>query len=119
MTIHAWRLLRKLKKAQIHIDGQVGIDAERMYATTVHISGKPFKEVRLKRYSDSLDATLDYLHQQNCIKFHEKELIQVTYTGWYLFSSALLDMFRGLILNIIIPIVVSVAAAIVTTLLMR
>lgn len=118
MIIQAYRLLRKLKKAQMSLDGIVGIDEDEMTATTIHQMGQKYKEISLKRYQDSLVSTLEYLKEQGCIAYERTSYIQVTYSGWYYFSATLVDTFRGLILNVIIPIVVSVIAAVVTTLLM-
>lgn len=119
MTIHAWWFLRKLKKAQIHLDGQVGIDPERLTAVTVHRVGDPYKEINIKSYADCLDATFDYLQEQGCLDFEDQELVKVTYAGWHLFSATLAGTFRGIVLDVIIPVVVSVIAAAITTKLMN
>lgn len=119
MTIQAWWLLRKLKKAQIHLDGQVGIDPERMAAVTVADSSGPRRKVSIRGYANCLSATLYYLQEQHCVEFEDPDVVRVTYAGWYLFSATLTDTLRGLILNVIIPVVVSVIAAIVTTKLMN
>lgn len=119
MTIQAWWLLLKLKKAQIHLNGQVGIDQERMTAVTVADSSGPRRNVSIRGYANSLSPTLYYLLDQKCIEFEDPEIVRVTYAGWYLFSATLADTLRGLILNVIIPVVVSVIAAIITTKLMN
>ena len=118
MTIHAWKLLRKLKKAQICLDGQIGIDADEMKAVTIHDCRQKHKVVSLKGYAGSLESTLDFLKEQGCICFDDLHCFQVTYTGWYLFSATLFDVLRGIVVNILIPAVVSIIAAIITTMLM-
>ena len=119
MTIQAWWLLRKLKKAQIHLDGQVGIDPERMKAVTIHCACDPFKEVSIKGYASSLNATIYYLREQGCIDFEDPELIKVTYAGWHVFRATLTGTARSIVLNVIVPVIVSVITAIITTKLIK
>ena len=119
MTIQAWWLLRKLKKAQIHLDGQVGIDPDRMIAVTIRASGERRKKVKIRGYRNSLNATLYYLQEKHCVEFDDPEFVKVTYSGWYLLSATLAETIRGIVLNVIIPVIVSVIAAIITTRLMN
>lgn len=119
MTIQAWWLLRKLKKAQMYLDGQVGIDVEQMAAVTVTDICVPRKRVSIRGYANCLNATLCYLKDQNCIEFEDPEVVKVTYAGWHLLSATLAGTIRGVVLNVIIPVIVSVIAAIITTKLMN
>ena len=118
MTLQAWWLLRKLKKAQMHLDGQVGIDEEQMAAVTVAALSAPRKSVSIRGYANCLNATLRYLQDQKCIEFEDPEFIKVTYAGWHLLSATLAGTIRGVVLNVMIPVIVSVIAAIITTRLM-
>ena len=115
MTIQALWLLRKLKKAQMHLDGCVGIDTDEMKAITVHISGQTFKSVSIKFYKNSLDATLDYLAAGGFIRFQDRGLLQVTYPGWHILSMTVVEVTKIILLNVLLPVIVSVIAAIITT----
>ena len=119
MTIQAWWLLRKLKKAQMHLDGQVGIDEEHMTAVTIAALSATRKRVSIKGYANCLNATLCYLQDQNCIEFEAPEVVKVTYAGWHLLSATLAETMRSVVLNVIIPVIVSVIAAVITTKLMN
>lgn len=115
MTIQAWWLLRKLKKAQIHLDGYTGIDDDAMAVVTIHSAGTPAKSVSVKWYKNSLESTLTYLEEQKCIERDHVGNIQVTYSGWHILSATAVEITKIVLLNVILPIVVSLITTIIAT----
>ena len=103
----------------MHLDRQIGIDTDTMKAITVHDISEKWRQVSIKGYKHSLDATLNYLQDLGYISVAECGLIEVTYSGWHVFSATVMEVMRGLILNVLIPITVSVIAAVATTILMQ
>lgn len=118
MTIQAWWLLRKLKKAQINLDGYAGIDEEQMKAVTVRDAEAPGKSVSVKLYQNSLESTLIYLEDLKFIKRDNLGTIQVTYSGWHVLSTTAVEITKIILLNVVLPIAVSIITAIIATKMM-
>lgn len=120
MTIQAWWLLRKLKRAQTCPDGEIFIDTDKMIALTVCPAERiqDQKQVKLKGYRYSLNATIGYLESLNYISISADSLAKVTYSGWYALSATVAGTLKTILLNVLIPIAVSVIAAVITTILM-
>ena len=115
MTIQAWWLLRKLKKAQRHLDGYIGIIGDSMRVVAIHDASQNVKSVSVKRYKNSLEATMRYLEDQGYIKSDQSGIVQVTYIGWHILSATAVEVTKIVLLNVVLPIVASVIAAIITT----
>ena len=118
MTIQAWGLLKKLKKAQLCLDGYIGIDTDKMKVITIHEYGQKHKSVSVKKYEKSWESTLRFLREQGYIRYDNVHCMQVTYVGWYFGSATALEITKLVLLNVVLPVVVSVIAAIITTKLM-
>ena len=118
MTIQAWWLLRKLKRAQIYLDGYVGVDEDSLKVITIHDSGQKPKVVSVKWYKNSLESTLAYLEDQKCIERDHCGTIQVTYSGWHILSATAVEITKIVLLNVILPIAVSIITTIIATKIM-
>lgn len=115
MTIRAFRLLRKLKKAQNKPDESVYIDLDAMTAVMFHDAGQSFKEIKLKAFRTSLDSTLRYLQEQKYIEYTEAfSAVQVLHSGWYLGETMLSNFFGFLFNSVAVPIAVSLATTLIT-----
>lgn len=86
-----------------------------MHVVAIHNSNQSVKSVSIKGYKNSLEATLQYLEDQGYIKSIGEEIVQVTYTGWHLLSATAVEVTKIVLLNVVLPIVVSAIAAIITT----
>lgn len=113
MTLRAKCLLKKLKKAQKTEDGSVFIDGKNLKAKTQCSNGEETVEVSLKRYRNSLTATLKYLENAGYIE-HRTTFTEVTSKGWHRGEEQFSAFCKFIGCSILTPIVVSVITTLIT-----
>lgn len=119
MTIQARKLLKYLKKAQAKPDGTIYIDFDEMTASEVHHQGEPFAEISLMKYSHSINSVLQYLKDNGYIDYSSLGHAKVLHAGWHLKQTDFASFPKFLFKSVLVPIVVSVIAAAVTTLVLK
>lgn len=115
MTIRAARLLRKLKRAQIYQDSQVFIDDDNMTVGALHDESRPYRDVSLKGYENSLYSTLDYLQNLGYVEYDDIGIAKVTHAGWSATTTTLKSAIQFTAKDIVVPIIVAVISAAITT----
>lgn len=123
MTFSETNLLRKLKRAQKTPDRDVFINRDTLTAITCGNIHSEKKTVKLKRYKHLLQPILYSLEGKGYIAIRliteTEAYIHVEYAGWCALNTTVRSAIRLTVKDIIVPIVVSVIAAIATTLLIQ
>ena len=116
MTLHAARLLRKLKKAQQTENNTVFIDGTGLKARTQPHNAQACVEVSLKAYKTSLIPTLKYLDAEGLVEYRAT-FTQVTSKGWHYRQELAWAFCAFLAKSVLVPIIVSLATSVIMNLL--
>ena len=114
MTIQAWCLLMKLRKAQIYEDYGFGVDFDTMKATTISLTETKRKTVELSNYSASIKSLLDYLIECGYIECNQFGNGAVLHKGWHLSQTLIWNALDFLFRSVAVPIFVAFVTAIIT-----
>lgn len=116
MTFKSVQLLKKLKTAQMYADSEIMIDFDDMTAGTIHVEGDAYQEVSLRGFESSIISTLDHLVGKGYICYDRVTgWAQVTHAGWNATSMTVREAVQFTIRDVIVPIIVAVVAAVITT----
>lgn len=85
MTFQSYRLLRKLKKAQVFENGQVIINRNALTASSSRDKREPHVTVDLSKYQHSLNSVLAYLESEGMVLLNPQHpaYVKLTHAGWY------------------------------------
>lgn len=120
MTLKSIHLLRLLKKAQREEDNLLAIDFDAMLAWSPDSAESTAKKVRLNRFRGCIFSTLDYLHDQECLTYdYPSGQAHISHLGWNITKVSFQQAIRFTVKDVIVPIIVAVAAAILTSLALR
>lgn len=115
MTLQARRLLKHLRKAQMHEDGQIYIDFEELTVTGVHCKGQSYNSVNLKNFKNSIHSILQYLKDLGYVAYDDFGQAKVLHPGWNWMQIQLSRFINFLFTSVFVPIFVSVVTSIIVT----
>ena len=119
MTKDSLKLLDLLKTAQITEDGNVFFCISKMTVFTVVEKGKPYREVDISKYVDSIGSILNSLSAKGFIEsgYPKHEYIHVTHEGWHCRKLLRQEFWKNLMQSVLLPIIVSLITTLITLLL--
>ena len=118
MTFKSMKLLKRLKQAQICEDNSLIIDFDELRAWSPRSADQPIRKIKLDRFRGSIVSILDHLEKLEYIDYdYHTGQAHVTHLGWNATSATFKAAIQFSVRDVIIPLIVTIAATLLIDLL--